>query len=153
MQHFTIADGRGRFSVISAVSILRTGLFGVRIPVEASDLFSKTFRPGRGPPNRPFNGYRGLFPPKTKRTVREVGHIPAFRAEVKSEWSYTSISIHAFMAGVGTFVLFYSCRRTAQINWVHRMQLSKHWLSYDISAPVQTCRWSCHSHDAHGHCL
>ena len=69
-----------------------------------------------GPPNCPLNGYRGLFPPRTKWAVREVGHIPAFTAEVKNEWSYISISLMPSWLVYELF-FFYSCRRCAQIKF------------------------------------
>jgi len=43
-----------------------------------------------GPPNLPFNGYRGLFPRGVKKPRRKADQSSPSYAEVKNEWSYNS---------------------------------------------------------------
>ena len=67
------------------------GLYGGGFEsLQGQDIFSEN-RPDRhlGPSSLPFNGYRCSFP-WVKRPGRELDHLPAFNAEVKSERSYIS---------------------------------------------------------------
>jgi len=50
-----------------------------------------------GPLSLPSNEYLGPFP-EIKRSGRETDHSNPSSAEVKNEWSYTSISLHASLA-------------------------------------------------------
>jgi hypothetical protein len=58
-----------------------------------------------GPPSLPINGHRGSFP-EVKWPEREVNHSPPSSAEVKNEWSFTSIPPLRFMALTGKTLLF-----------------------------------------------
>jgi hypothetical protein len=112
-EYFTmvvVVGGGGRFSVISTVSSLRAGLSGVRI-LSSEKPSSK--RPHQvGGPTAAHS--IGPFPPRTKRTVRQVGHLPAFRAEV--EWSSTSISPIYLQGWCRNLCFLYCFRRGAQIS-------------------------------------
>jgi hypothetical protein len=71
---------------------------GVRVAV-GSRIFTSSYRTDRlwGPPNLPYNGYRGSFL-GVKRPEREADHSPPTSAEVKKMWISTSTPPYVFMA-------------------------------------------------------
>jgi hypothetical protein len=57
-----------------------------------------------GPTQPPVQWVPSYFP-EVKRPGREVKHSPLSSANVKTEWSYTSTPLYAFMAWAGvTFI-------------------------------------------------
>jgi hypothetical protein len=50
-----------------------------------------------GSPSLLYNGYRGLFPPESKRPFRKAVHLPYSSTEVKNAWRYTSIPACIFI--------------------------------------------------------
>jgi hypothetical protein len=66
---------------------------GVRFPAEERDV---SHRPDRlcGPPNLLPNAYRGLFPVRVKRSVRESDHSSPSSADVKNDGSMPPLIKH-----------------------------------------------------------
>jgi hypothetical protein len=67
-------------------------------------IFSKTFRPGLEPTQRPMQGVPGVISPPVSRPRREAHHTPC-SADVKNEWRCTSTPPYVFMACTGTTLL------------------------------------------------
>jgi hypothetical protein len=78
-------------SIVSIVTVLWAGRFGVRISVGARGFSLLQKRPDQVwvPPSVLFSGYQGSFP-IVKWLRHEVNHSPPSNAEVKNEWIYTS---------------------------------------------------------------
>jgi hypothetical protein len=76
----------------------RDGRSGVRIPVGAMDVSLRNVQIGsRSPPSPLSSEHRGSFQ-GLSQLEREVNYSPTSSAEVKNEWSYTSVPPYAFMA-------------------------------------------------------
>jgi hypothetical protein len=76
-------------SVVTEVVRVPTGIPGLRIPADSTDIpFSKTSALVLSPSSLLSNGYRCSFL-GTKQPTRKVHHSPLSIVEVKSEWSYT----------------------------------------------------------------
>jgi len=74
------------------VARIWAGRTGTRISVE-EEIFSSLKRTDQlcVAPSLVFNLYRGSFPGRIKRPGGTAYHFPPSRAEIKNEWSYTSI--------------------------------------------------------------
>jgi hypothetical protein len=75
------------------------GYFGIQISAGARDFsFSKTSRPALGLSQPPVQLVSGVLIVGVKQLGYEVDHSPPSSAEVKNEWSCTSVPPYAFMA-------------------------------------------------------
>ena len=82
---------RSQSSVVGITNRLWTGRSGAREPVESRDfLLASPSKPALGPTQPLFSVYRGSFP-GVKQLGREVKHSFPSSAEVKNEWSCTTM--------------------------------------------------------------
>lgn len=88
-----------RHSLVSIVTRLRADRCGVRIPVAARYLFSKTPRPVLRPTQPVVQSVLGALSVEAKRPGTETDGLPP---EVKNEWSYASTPL---MVCVGTALI------------------------------------------------
>jgi hypothetical protein len=67
-------------------------------------LFSKASLPALGQPQSTFQNVPAVLYPEIKRPDSETDHLPPSSAEGTNEWSYTSSSTYALMAGTRTTI-------------------------------------------------
>jgi hypothetical protein len=82
-------------SIVVILTVLQTGHFGVWFPVGARDLsFSRTSTLTLGFTHPCIQYVLGTISPAVRWTGHGVDDSPPPRAEVKNEWSYTSLSAY-----------------------------------------------------------